>query len=81
MSYQISFYIYNEKSDINVYQSEQRVDEIHYEQKNNICTKCGNDHSYKSNFIHVKSSFDIFQELIDNYCKNQELANKNQKVT
>ena len=36
MSTQISFITYNEKSDINVYQSEQRVDKLPHKQNNNI---------------------------------------------
>ena len=44
---------------------------------NNICLECGNDHSckeYEKNKI--KTSFDIFQEIIDNHEKNQAIKNR-----
>lgn len=44
---------------------------------NNICLECGNNHSYigyQNN--ERKTSFDIFQEIIDNYAKNQSIKNR-----
>jgi transcription elongation factor Elf1 len=44
---------------------------------NNICLECGNDHSkneYQNN--NKKTSFDVFQELIDNYAKNRMIKGK-----
>ena len=44
---------------------------------NNICLECGNDHSYKIYHNNKrKTSFDIFQEIIDNYAKNQSMKNR-----
>ena len=44
----------------------------------NICLECGNDHSYKEYENNKrKTSFDIFQEIIDNHEKNQAIKNRN----
>lgn len=44
---------------------------------NNICLECGNDHSYNEYQNNKKkNSFDIFQEIIDNYTNNQAIKNR-----
>ena len=44
---------------------------------NNICLECGNNHSYKGYQNNKrKTSFDIFQEIIDKYAKNQSIKNR-----
>jgi hypothetical protein len=41
---------------------------------NNICLECRNDHSYKEYLNNKRNtSFDIFQEIIDDYAKNQSM--------
>ena len=42
----------------------------------NICLECGNDHSYKEYTNKRNTSFDIFQEIIDKYSKNQTIKNR-----
>jgi len=71
---QISFIIYSDKLDIKVYQSQHLSNlEIANKQEKNICLECGNDHSFKGNIINRRTSFDYFQELIDNHNKKQKL--------
>jgi len=43
---------------------------------NNICLECGNDHSYNEYITTKKTSFDIFQEIIDNYTNKQAMKNR-----
>ena len=55
------------------------IDEIldRLNSNNNICLECGNDHSYNEYQNNKKkNSFDIFQEIIDNYTNNQAIKNK-----
>ena len=43
----------------------------------NICLECRNNHSYKGYENNKrKTSFDIFQEIIDNHEKNQAIKNR-----
>jgi hypothetical protein len=44
---------------------------------NNICLECGNNHSYNEYHNNKrKTSFDIFQEIIDNHTKEQAMKNR-----
>jgi transcription elongation factor Elf1 len=53
------------------------IDEILEKLNSNICLECGNDHSYSEYQNNKKkTSFDIFQEIIDNYSKNRMVKDR-----
>jgi hypothetical protein len=52
------------------------INEILEKLNNNICLECRNDHSYNEHIITKKTSFDIFQEIIDNYGEKQAMKKR-----